>query len=138
MSAANAAAPQRAPEAVFQFRVPPSHFFGSGAVERIGDEARRLGAQRALVITDPGVERTGIAARVRELLGAAGIATGLYAEVQPEPSVASVERATAAALGADGGTAYDLLVGVGGGSAMDTAKGVSLRTANPGPIQRYF
>jgi alcohol dehydrogenase len=139
MSAANAVAPQRIPDAVFQFRAPPSHFFGAGAVERVGDEARRLGARRALVITDPGVERAGIAGRVRDLLEAAGVATGLYADVEPEPSVASVERAAAAASsGSPDAGAYDLLVGVGGGSAMDTAKGVSLRTANPGPVQRYF
>ena len=131
--------PERIPEDTYPFRAPPAQFFGFGAVERVGDEAQRLGARRALVVTDPGVARAGAAERVRELLEAAGIATGLYAEVEPEPSVASVERALAAAqAGAGDGGAYDLLVGVGGGSAMDTAKGVSLRTANPGPIQRYF
>jgi alcohol dehydrogenase len=118
------------------FRVPGSQLFGAGAVERIGEEAKRLGAQRALVLTDPGVAKAGIAGRVRDLLEAAGIATGLYDQVEPEPSVASVERALRAGL--PDGTGYDVLVGVGGGSAMDTAKGVSLRSANPGPIQQYF
>lgn len=130
--------PERIPDGTFPFRVPPSQFFGYGAAERVGEEAKRLGARRALVITDPGVARAGVAGRVRELLEAGGIATGMYDQVEPEPSVASVERAFLAAQ--DGATsgAYDLLVGVGGGSAMDTAKGVSLRTANPGPIQQYF
>ncbi|MBI3972844.1 MAG: iron-containing alcohol dehydrogenase [Chloroflexi bacterium] len=131
--------PERVPDTVFPFRVPASQFFGPGAVERVGEEAQRLGARRALVITDPGVAKAGIAGRVRELLEAASIATGLYDQVEPEPSVASVERAFSAAQAgtADGG-AYDLVAGVGGGSAMDTAKGVSLRSANPGPIQQYF
>jgi alcohol dehydrogenase len=128
--------PERVPDTVYPFRVPGSQLFGAGAVERIGEEAKRLGAQRALVLTDPGVAKAGIAGRVRDLLEAAGIATGLYDQVEPEPSVASVERALRAGL--PDGTGYDVLVGVGGGSAMDTAKGVSLRSANPGPIQQYF
>jgi alcohol dehydrogenase class IV len=131
--------PERVPDTVFPFRVPPAQFFGPGAVERVTEEARRLGARRALVITDPGVAKAGISGRVRELLEGAGIATGLYDQVEPEPSVASVERALAAAQGgAPDGAAYDLLVGVGGGSAMDTTKGVSLRCANPAPLQQYF
>ena len=131
--------PERMPDTVFPFRAPPSQFFGPGAVERIGEEAQRLGVRRALVISDPGVAGAGIAGRVRDLLAGAGIATGLYDQVELEPSVASVERAFAAVqAGAPDGGAYDALVGVGGGSAMDTAKGVSLRSANPGPLQQYF
>ena len=129
--------PERLPDAVYPFRVPASQIFGAGAVERVADEVKRLGAARALVITDPGVAKAGIAGRVRELLEAAGIATGVYDQVEPEPSVASVERALEALQQSAGG-AYDVLVGVGGGSALDTAKGVSLRSANPGPIQQYF
>ncbi|MGH2352832.1 MAG: iron-containing alcohol dehydrogenase [Chloroflexota bacterium] len=131
--------PERVPDTVFPFRAPSTQHFGAGAVERVGEEAQRLGARRALVITDPGVAKAGIAGRVRDLLEAAGIATGLYDQVEPEPSVASVERAVSEGLaGAPDGAAYDLLVGVGGGSALDTTKGVSLRTANPGPLQQYF
>jgi alcohol dehydrogenase len=119
--------------------VPATQHFGAGAVERVGEEAQRLGARRALVVSDPGVTEAGIAGRVRDLLAGAGVTAGLYDAVEPEPSVESVERAYAAAQGgAPDGGAYDLLVGVGGGSALDTAKGISLRTANPGPLQRYF
>src|SRR5262245_15327170 len=107
--------PERVPDTVYPFRVPQSQIFGAGAIERIGDEAKRLGVTRALVVTDPGVAKAGIAGRVRELLEAAGVKTGLYDQVEPEPSVASVERAVDALK--DGG--YDVIVGVGGGSAMD-------------------
>jgi alcohol dehydrogenase len=126
--------PERIPDLVLPFRVPAAQFFGPGAVEKIGDEAKRLGLSRALVVTDPGVARAGIADHVRSLLEAAGVATGVYDQVEPEPSVASVERAVEAAQGEQ----YDVLIGVGGGSAMDTAKGISIRSANPGPIQQYF
>jgi alcohol dehydrogenase len=131
--------PERVPDVVYPFRVPGSQIFGAGAVERVGDEAKRVGARQALVITDPGVAKAGIARRVQDLLEAAGIHTGLYDQVEPEPSVASVERALQALeAGTSGGEAYDVVVGVGGGSAMDTAKGVSLRSTNPAPIQQYF
>ncbi|CAA9209196.1 MAG: Alcohol dehydrogenase [uncultured Chloroflexi bacterium] len=133
--------PERVPDTVYPFRVPPAQLFGAGAVEQIGVEAKRLGTRHALIVTDPGVTRAGISSRVRELLEAAGISTGTYEEVQPEPTVAGVERAYDATLGAapagsPGG--YDAIIGVGGGSAMDTAKALSLRSANPGPVSRYF
>jgi alcohol dehydrogenase class IV len=124
------------PEAVFPFRVPPSQYFGPGAVEQVGAEARQLGANRALVITDSGVAKAGIAARVREILEQAGVTCSVYDQVELEPSVTSVERAFEALQAGAPGGAYDLLVGVGGGSALDTAKGVSLRSANPGPLQQ--
>lgn len=131
--------PERIPDTVFPFRAPATQYFGAGAIERVADEARRLNARRALILSDPGVVKAGIAGRVQDLLEGAGIATGLYSAVEPEPSVASVERAYSAARGgAPDGVPYDLLVGVGGGSALDTAKGISLRTANPGPLQQYF
>src|SRR5688500_16626879 len=126
--------PERRPDTVYPFRVPPAQLFGAGAVEQIGGEATRLGLARVLVVTDPGVAKAGIADRVRGLLDAAGLSTGLYDQVVPEPSVASVERAMAMASSGS----FDGIVGVGGGSALDTAKGISLRSANEGPIQRYF
>jgi alcohol dehydrogenase len=125
--------PERQPDTVYPFRVPPTQLFGTGAVEKIGDEAKRLGITRALVVTDPGVAKAGIAGHVRDLLERAGVSTSLYDRVEPEPSVASVERAFGEA-----GREHDAIVGVGGGSALDTAKGLSLRSANPGPLQRYF
>jgi alcohol dehydrogenase class IV len=87
-----------------------------------------------LVVTDPGVASSGVAGHVRDLLEAAGIATGVYDRVPAEPSVASVEVAFEAWRAGN----YDAVVGVGGGSSLDTAKGISIRTANDGPVSRYF
>ena len=70
-------APERRPDTVYPFRVPPAQFFGAGAVEQLAGEAARLGLTRVLVVTDPGVAKTGIADRVRALLEAAGIDASL-------------------------------------------------------------
>ena len=64
--------PGRIPESASPFRAPETQHVGRGAVERVGDEARRLGAARVLVVSDPGVARAGIATRVRDLLEGAG------------------------------------------------------------------
>lgn len=114
-------------------RLPPVTF-GAGSVGQVAEEARRVAASRVLVVTDPGVASSGVAGHVRDLLEAAGIATGVYDRVPPEPSVASVEVAFEAWRAGN----YDAVVGVGGGSSLDTAKGISIRTANDGPVSRYF
>lgn len=114
-------------------RLPPVTF-GAGSVGQVAEEARRVAASRVLVVTDPGVASSGVAGHVRDLLEAAGIVTGVYDRVPPEPSVASVEVAFEAWRAGN----YDAVVGVGGGSSLDTAKGISIRTANDGPVSRYF
>jgi alcohol dehydrogenase class IV len=114
-------------------RLPPVTF-GAGSVGQVAEEARRVAATRVLVVTDPGVASSGVAGHVRDLLEAAGIVTGVYDRVPAEPSVASVEVAFEAWRAGN----YDAVVGVGGGSSLDTAKGVSIRTANDGPVSRYF
>ncbi|NBQ30881.1 MAG: iron-containing alcohol dehydrogenase, partial [Proteobacteria bacterium] len=67
--------------------------FGPGAVVQVPIEIGRLGARRVLLVTDPGVSASGVAGRVRDLIEASGVITGIYDRVPPEPSVASVEVA---------------------------------------------
>jgi alcohol dehydrogenase class IV len=114
-------------------RLPPITF-GAGTAGQVVEEVRRVSASRVLVVTDPGVAACGVAGRVRDLLEASGITTGLYDRVPAEPSVASVEVAFDAWRTGN----FDAVVGVGGGSSLDTAKGISIRTANDGPVSRYF
>ena len=68
-------------------RLPPITF-GAGAVGQVAEEVRRVAASRVLVVTDPGVAGSGVAGHARDLLEAAGITTGIYDRVPPEPSVA--------------------------------------------------
>jgi len=113
-----------------RFRSPTKVLFGAGASERVGQEAEALsGGGRALLVTDKGIVSAGIAARVADQLSGAEV----FDEVEPNPRHETVDRA--------GETARRLkpalVVGLGGGSALDAAKAVALLAANPGSIADY-
>ncbi|MDR2606197.1 MAG: iron-containing alcohol dehydrogenase [Oscillospiraceae bacterium] len=116
------------------WNAPNPLLFGRGAISQIGAELTKLGCRRALVIYDKGVEKAGIAGRVVELLEAAGIAAVRFDEVQADPPDWSVEQAGALGVA----EAVDCVVGVGGGSSIDTAKAAKLLIANPPPLKQYY
>ena len=120
-------------ENVHPFECPTRVFYGWGASRQIGERLAELGVRRVLVVSDPGVRNAGIVNAVVEPIQAAGIAVAVYAETQPNPSVANVEAGVARFHEHDG----DGLVGLGGGSAMDAAKGVGIVVANGGNIADY-
>lgn len=88
---------------------------------------QRLGKKKALVVTDKGLIQFGVAKMVTDVLDEAAVAYDVFSEVKPNPTVKNVQDGVAAfkASGAD------LLVAIGGGSAMDTAKGIGIVVANP-------
>ncbi len=112
---------------------PPQVHLGFGAVERLGAEAQSLGARHAFVVTDAGVVAAGLLAPAGSALNAAGVAATVYNQVKSNPDGESVEAA-AAAFQASGA---DLIVGVGGGSVLDTAKAVRLLAGGGGRIADY-
>ena len=118
----------RALDLVFRDRIR----FGRGAVAQLPGLVREAGGRRAFVVTDAGVVAAGVIEVVREALEAGGIAIGVFDEVEPNPGTSSVERGSAAlaAFGAHG----TVVVPVGGGSSMDTAKAVSLHVRNEGDV----
>lgn len=107
--------------------------FGPGSLARLGDVASRLGIAHAFVVADPGVVSAGHAERALAALRGAGLAVSLFRDVAPDPDGAAVGRAADAlqASGADG------LVGLGGGSALDTAKMAALLAACGGRAAGY-
>jgi alcohol dehydrogenase class IV len=104
--------------AVSEFRTPGKFVFGAGALETLGAEARRLGARAVLVVGRRAMQETGIAARCLKLLSAAGVEAILFEGVEPEPKVATVDRCRAAVRT----HRADVVIGLGGGSALDAAK----------------
>jgi alcohol dehydrogenase class IV len=102
--------------------------FGVGAIARLPEVVAAAGGSRVFVVTDPGVRRSGVVDRVLSVLAAAGLETATFDDVEPNPAASTVERGAAAlqAFGLEG----TVVVPVGGGSSMDTAKALDLRAAN--------
>jgi alcohol dehydrogenase class IV len=118
----------------FRFRTPGWILFGNDTVSQLGAEAKRLGARRIMVITDPGVAKAGLVEKVAEPLKNEGIEYDVFAEVEPEPPIHNLMEATKMAKKGK----FDIFVGLGGGSSMDTTKLVSAMMTNEGNIQDFF
>nr|WP_205745966.1 iron-containing alcohol dehydrogenase [Egibacter rhizosphaerae] len=119
-------------DTVFTWGGPPIKF-GAGAVDELGHDLGRWGAERILLLTDPGVAATGLPERVLEQLSDAGIKCDLYASVHVEPTDESLRAAAAHAAPGE----WDAFLAVGGGSVIDTAKAVSLLTSHGGDLMDY-
>jgi alcohol dehydrogenase class IV len=118
----------------FELHMPSRVLFGIGAVEKIGLEAKKLKAQKVLIVTDQGVSKAGAAAKVKESLLKEGLSAEAWDQVETEPSLASVEKL----LEYVNRGSFDLLVGVGGGSCMDAAKSAAVLAKNEGDPEDYF
>ena len=107
---------------------------GLGAVAQVADEVKGLKGNKAFIVTDPGLAKLGVQKPLEDALTAGGIAWQLYAEAELEPSMDSIQRCTdaAKAFGAN------VIIGFGGGSALDTTKAASVLLSNEGPIDKYF
>jgi alcohol dehydrogenase len=109
--------------------------FGAGAIETLPELVAAAGvgrAARAFIVTDRGVVASGVIDRVRGVLLAAGVEVGTFAEVEPNPGTSSIVRGSAALTAF--GVAGTVVVPVGGGSSMDSAKVISLHAANGGDV----
>ena len=108
--------------------------FGPGKLAVLGAEARGLEGNRALIVSDPGLARTGFVDRACEALASQGVAASVYAEVHETPTTDDVDRCVAFAAA----ERIDLIVGLGGGSSLDTAKGCNFILTNGGRMQDYW
>ncbi len=114
--------------------LPPTIITGAGASENVGEQAQRLSATSALIVTDPGIAKIGYADKIAQNLHAAGIRTTCFSDVTPDPTLQNVQ---------DGRKQYtdeacDLIVSVGGGSAIDCGKGIAMKLTNDGDFADYM
>jgi alcohol dehydrogenase class IV len=119
--------------APFEFHMSTRMVFGPGTSRQAGQEAKKLGASKVMLVADPGVEKAGLVGPVLESLRAASLEVSIFNDVESNPRDVAVDRL--ADLVRQGG--FDLLVCVGGGSAIDTAKGAATVVTHGGSIRDY-
>ena len=115
------------------YQTPTRMVHAIGALSALGDEAKALGLRRPLIVTDQGLVKAGLLDEAKKPLQAKGLDVVVYAEVRANPGIALV----------DAGARYyksekcDGLVAIGGGSSIDTAKGIGVVAAHDGSILDY-
>ena len=102
-------------------------YFGPGARKELPNVIARLGFKKAMIVTDKGLIKFGVAKMVSDVLDEANIPYEVYSEVKPNPTVTNVQMGVEAFKK----SGADCLVAIGGGSAMDTAKGIGIIINNP-------
>jgi len=102
-------------------------YFGAGARKELKDVLARLGLKKALVCSDKGLIKVGTTKMVTDVLDQAGFPYEIYSEIKPNPTVTNVKEGVAAFKK----SGADCLIAIGGGSSMDTAKGIGIVSNNP-------
>ena len=102
-------------------------YFGSGAISAIPTEVRARGFKKALVVTDPDLMKAGVAEKVLAILKAEHIACEIYSDLKQNPTIENIKGGVEAYKSAHA----DFMIAIGGGSAIDTAKGVGIIINNP-------
>lgn len=109
--------------------------FGDNTIERLGELTRSLGGSRVLLVTDTGIEKSGILARAVSALQSERIAAYVFADVTSNPTTEDVDAAVEVAKT---NAPIDLIIGLGGGSPMDCAKGANFLLTNGGKMEDYW
>ena len=112
------------------FLSPNRILFGIDAVKGLAAEVKQLGGGKVLVVTDPGVVKAGLVEAIKDPLDSEGISFSVYDKVEPEPAARVVEQCTQFLKDEN----CDVIIGMGGGSSLDVAKGASIMGTNEGRV----
>ncbi len=110
-----------------RFILNETSYHGAGAISAIKDEAKGRGFKKALVCSDPDLIKFGVTKKVTDILDGAGLVYELYSDIKPNPTIENVQSGVKAFKEAGA----DYLIAIGGGSSMDTAKGIGIIINNP-------
>ncbi|GAI54352.1 unnamed protein product, partial [marine sediment metagenome] len=116
------------------FYSPTRIIFGEGSLKRVGEEARKFGEKVLIVTGKSSSKKAGSLDEVVNSLTSQNLQVEVFNKVEPDPSVETVEEGAKVAKKC----AVDVVIGLGGGSAMDAAKGIALLMTNKGSITDYF
>ncbi|MDR1429997.1 MAG: iron-containing alcohol dehydrogenase, partial [Spirochaetaceae bacterium] len=112
-------------------QLPPRVHLGAGSLEETGTAIKRLEARRVLICTDSSLRKLGMTKALEDCIAKTGVDIEITDQVMAEPSIEDVEKTLASVPGGN----IDLLIGLGGGSVMDTAKLISVLLGAPYTIQ---
>jgi len=115
------------------FLIPPVLITGSGSSEKVGEESKKLGVKKALIVTDQVMVKLGVLEGVKKALEQAKTQFAIYDAVATEPTVDYVKEG----LKSFKDNGCDFLIAVGGGSPIDTAKAIAIMLTNPGSVEDY-
>jgi len=110
----------------FVFSIPTLIVFGCGSIEELGKRVRELGGSKAIVVTDKGIVNSGILDGIRDILRKNDIDFVIFDEVEPNPLDTTAEKGADVAIK----EGCDIVIGIGGGSSMDSAKAIAMRVKN--------
>jgi alcohol dehydrogenase class IV len=117
----------------FEFQLRPRVLYKAGLVDDMGAEIANFGAKRALIVADEGVAGAGLLDRVRAGLERSVTVAGVFTDIPPNSSVAAIERGAAYARKCSA----DLIIAVGGGSPIDSAKAIRILLTEGGKLHDY-
>lgn len=110
-----------------RFVLNETSYHGAGAIKDIATEAKGRGFKRAFVCSDPDLIKFGVTKKVIDVLEGAGLDYEIYSNIKPNPTIENVQTGVEAFKK----SGADYLIAIGGGSSMDTAKGIGIVIANP-------
>lgn len=110
-----------------RFVLNETSYHGAGTIAEIATEVIGRGFKKAFVCSDPDLIKFGVTKKVTDVLDNAGLAYEIYSNIKPNPTIENVQSGVAAFKAAEA----DYIIAIGGGSSMDTAKGVGIVIANP-------
>ncbi|MDF2787507.1 MAG: alcohol dehydrogenase [Neobacillus sp.] len=113
------------------FRTAETLITGTGSIAQIGEQAKKLNATKVIIVTDKIIRQTGLLSKVTEPLVSAGLEVDIIDDVVPEPPFENLEQMVTKIEG----NGYNLLIGVGGGSALDITKVLSVMLTNKGDVR---
>ena len=118
---------------MFEYKMPTEVVFGRGAAIRTAEMVKKAGGKKVLIVTDRGVWENDVLRNIEESLKEGQMEYIVFSEVEPDPTIQGVEKATdqLKEFGAD------IVIGVGGGSSLDTAKAIAVMGSNEGKIFDY-